>query len=345
MTILNLNGPAGREPRSKKTVRAWMGVGLVIAVLGIGSTFAANINISNNDESEFGQGVTKTVFCGSTQDEITITPASKFTAATVATVPGRAAVPSTWIAPTWSGTPTFQEVDSSATKYRFQSTYINDTTGLSTPNVNGYWIQSNRSSSSVFQNYTAPTSGYVFVPQAVGNSSTAWASRSSSATTSGSQKYGYWKYQSWNPGSWTVAVAGTPPVKIATPSDFELGGITVSGIDPDCDGKNFVISAYGGPNEETNALMNLVGDYDEIAVLYRDVDELTEATFSFSRNGLTLNPKNFANVDNDVAQFIIKFTGTGKIDTDDLKNIVIETQDNLLTTPVTGGNDDDEDED
>jgi hypothetical protein len=59
-----------------------MGAGLVVAVLGIGSTFAANININNNDTSEFGQGFTETVYCGANDGGepfvITVQPISAF---------------------------------------------------------------------------------------------------------------------------------------------------------------------------------------------------------------------------------------------------------------------------
>ena len=53
MSILNLNGPAGRAPRSKKATKVWLGVGLLVAVLGIGSTFAANISINSGTNTEF----------------------------------------------------------------------------------------------------------------------------------------------------------------------------------------------------------------------------------------------------------------------------------------------------
>jgi hypothetical protein len=79
MSLLNLNSSAGRGPRGTSSSRAWVGFGLVIAVLGIGSTFAANIQINNNRDSEFGQGLTQTVYCGQEEDEsITVTPISAF---------------------------------------------------------------------------------------------------------------------------------------------------------------------------------------------------------------------------------------------------------------------------
>jgi hypothetical protein len=77
MSILNLNGPSGRAPRSKSAVKVWMGIGLVIAVLGVGSTLASTITINDGTRTEFGQGVQKTVYCGGNKS-ITVTPVSKY---------------------------------------------------------------------------------------------------------------------------------------------------------------------------------------------------------------------------------------------------------------------------
>jgi hypothetical protein len=82
MSLLNLNSPAGQSSDGKKSKKMWIGAGLVVAVLGIGSTFAANININNNDTSEFGQGFTETVYCGDNDGGepyiITVQPISAF---------------------------------------------------------------------------------------------------------------------------------------------------------------------------------------------------------------------------------------------------------------------------
>lgn len=77
MSILNLNGPAGRPARGKRAVKVWMGIGLVIAVLGVGSTLASTITINSGQNTEFGQGVERTVYCGGNQ-QITIVPISGF---------------------------------------------------------------------------------------------------------------------------------------------------------------------------------------------------------------------------------------------------------------------------
>ena len=77
MSILNLNGPAGRAPRSKKATKVWLGIGLLVAVLGIGSTFAASISINAGTNTEFGQGVERTVYCGGSQT-ITVAPITTY---------------------------------------------------------------------------------------------------------------------------------------------------------------------------------------------------------------------------------------------------------------------------
>ena len=322
MTILNLNGPTGRAPRGKKTVRAWMGVGLVIAVLGIGSTFAANIAITNGNASEFGQGVTKTVYCGAGEDEITITPVSAFVPESSSYNAGRAGVPSSWIAPTYSGR-SFVKVSSS---YALgEGTYVNDLSGASETRVPGYWVSSRVSSNPSYSTNGNSSGTYsVFAPR----------------VREGSD-YGFYKYSSWNPGSWTIAVASIAPRTTIIPSNFEVKGITVSDIDGDCDGRDFILSAYNN----SNAALTFVDVYPEIAVLYdKDAAPQSALVFSFDRAnaGVPSNKGDLATVTAGSKKFTITFTGSGRIDTDDLKNIVIETQDDLLD-PSSGDNDEDED--
>jgi hypothetical protein len=79
VSILNLNGPSGRSARSPRVVKVWVGIGLLVAVLGIGSTLAANITINGGPSTEFGQGVQRTVYCGSGASyPITVTPISSY---------------------------------------------------------------------------------------------------------------------------------------------------------------------------------------------------------------------------------------------------------------------------
>jgi hypothetical protein len=56
-----------------------MGIGLVFAVLGIGSTFASSITINSPDTAtEFGQGVQRTIYCGNSQQTLKVVPVSAY---------------------------------------------------------------------------------------------------------------------------------------------------------------------------------------------------------------------------------------------------------------------------
>ena len=77
MSILNLDGPPGFRTKNRRSVRVWMGIGLVIAVLGVGSTLASTISINDGQNVEFGQGVQRTVYCGGDKS-ITLIPISGF---------------------------------------------------------------------------------------------------------------------------------------------------------------------------------------------------------------------------------------------------------------------------
>ncbi|MSX52231.1 MAG: hypothetical protein F2760_07500, partial [Actinobacteria bacterium] len=238
MSLLDLNSGKGSSPRMKRGVKIWIGAGLIAAIAGIGSTLATNINLNNGDNTEFGQGVAQTVYCGDGEANVMVTPTSTYVNSEVEDA--HAAVASVWINPSWTGTPTFQEVSSESDRNRFTSNYVNDATGVS-ESIRGYWVSS-RSSSSWYTSSSAPSSGYVFVPQAVGKSSTSYASRSTSSSASSGDKYGYWKFQNWVPGSFTAPIAEV--LDREGPHSFELSGIAISDIPEECDGRDFVVSVY-----------------------------------------------------------------------------------------------------
>jgi hypothetical protein len=322
MTILNLNGPSGRESRSKKTVRAWMGVGLVIAVLGIGSTFAANIGINNNNQSEFGQGVSQTVYCGAQGEgdnerdsygdrgsKITVTPISAFKNSSRSE--GRSAVPSTWIAPT-SSSSSFQRVSSSSYTSSATSNYVSDLTGA-TSSIRGYWVASRNSST--FSSSGNSQSNYVFVPQIrVGSD------------------YGYNKYSNWVDGSWTVAVEAVAESR--TSSKFYLAGIALSDIPENCEGRDFVISGYG---TESSSPLNLIPSLESVDDITVQWDGSGTPVFSFDRTELnTTGASGKVEVTQSRDGLKILFTSpTDRQFSNVLGNIVVETQDDLI-----GNNDD-----
>ena len=56
MSILDLGTGPSRPSVGKKSTRIFLGFGLLVAVIGIGSTFASTISINANQDIEFGQG-------------------------------------------------------------------------------------------------------------------------------------------------------------------------------------------------------------------------------------------------------------------------------------------------
>ena len=83
MEFLNLGGNseesvAAPASRSKKKVFAVVGITLIAATIGIGTTLASNITLNNNANVEFGQGVAQTVACETYEAGITVTPLSSF---------------------------------------------------------------------------------------------------------------------------------------------------------------------------------------------------------------------------------------------------------------------------
>lgn len=76
MSLLDFNDSAPKGPQSKKPLKLFFGVGILLGALTLSSTLAANINLNDGGNVEFGQGVTRTVACDS--DGVTLTPYSTF---------------------------------------------------------------------------------------------------------------------------------------------------------------------------------------------------------------------------------------------------------------------------
>jgi hypothetical protein len=270
MSILNLNAPQGRGPAGKKSLKILMGVGLLAAVLGFGSTFAADILINNNNQSEFGQGVAQTVYCGKDNPtKITVKPMSSFVNSEL--IPEVTELRS-WVPAVGTGKK-FVDVSSSInTDVSTGVTYIDTQTGLTITNGRGYWIKS-RTDNDYYDDgarTTAPNSYPIFVPQVSVTTTSSFFGRSSSST-----RYGFYEYDTWTNGYSRVDRAAAPAS--TTPSKFELSGVEISNIPASCSGKNFVISAYG----ETGTAKSFIGD----GPLGQQVREITAFW-----DGLSLGP-------------------------------------------------------
>jgi hypothetical protein len=279
-----------------------MGFGLIIAVLGLGSTFAANININNNDTSEFGQGVTQTVFCGDSADDptvITVTPISAFV---------NSVETPTWRPPVFENKQ-WREVGSASYSVlnlrSFTDSYVNGATGVAETQI-GYWVKNRTStdyySRSLFE--PRPTTGVgiddynTFVPQEQKNG-----------------RYGFYYYKSWTPGF----TAET------TEDRFELGGVKISDIPDECDGRDFVISAYGSDAEPLELSNDL--DVTEVAVNY-ELGE-TEPSFSFDRTTPDDNEGagGKVTVSADTGSIKVLFTSAAvRLLADSVTKVVVETQ-------------------
>lgn len=72
------SGATGRA--TKKPLKLFLGTGVLVGALALGSTFAANINLNDDSNVEFGQGVVTTTACD--ENGITVTPFSSFINAT-----------------------------------------------------------------------------------------------------------------------------------------------------------------------------------------------------------------------------------------------------------------------
>jgi hypothetical protein len=308
MSLLNLNSPEGRSPRGKQSSRVWMGFGLIIAVLGLGSTFAANININGGEPNiEFGQGLTQTVYCGEEEESITVTPISAFVNSVE--VGGE----TVWSEPVFTGK-TFRPVGSisfSALGLRsFTDSYVNDETGAEETQV-GYWVRDRTSpeyfSRSLFGPRPITGEGIddydTFVPLEQKNG-----------------EFGFYYYESWIPGR-------------EVDTTFELGGITITDIPENCIGQDFIISAYGSTGSVPLELSS-VEEVTEIAVNW-DPDEIFG--YSFDRS----TPVFFDGVDGGGPDTIVivqeanslKITFTsqaGRLSTDAFAKIVVETQENTV---------------
>jgi hypothetical protein len=327
MSILNLNAPQGRGPAGKKSLKIWMGVGLLAAVLGFGSTFAASITLNQpGGTTEFGQGVTQTVYCGGDQS-VTISPISTYQNKVVG-----------------EGTPaveagTFQarivNGSSSSSNDVSVSNSITKTTIATGSNSSSTLprFSSDRASAKTGWWLTSPTASSAINPQpslatvAASPNSYYFAAESSSGkyrkASSSSNEEDRWDSSSVIFRNATAAVEG--PV---TPASFKVGGVLISEIPLACEGVDFVVSSYA----ETGGAQTLISgsgvDVKEVAALWtgsgavtisRDRTALVETTLvSGEQSSRTLK--------------IIFNSGSGTtLAASDLYKLIVETQEDVLS--------------
>jgi hypothetical protein len=314
MSILNLNTPQGRGPVGKKSAKIWMGVGLLAAVLGFGSTFAANITLNSpSGTTEFGQGVSQTIYCGG-PESVTITPFSTY----VNTVIGNP-----------SGGSSENSFQAKLQNTAFTSGISNFLeSNAATQVINGYtgiWLTEVGSSGVIATNQTPSTfttsnkSNYVFAFPATRDS-----------------KAGFYKVISTTLTKVVINPAVAPTPGATTPASFKLGGISISNIPTTCKDKDFVISAYS----ETGTATTLISKSSptetvkEVAVAFTrpSSDVYVSAVSSVDRNKLTSSTLVTAtqNSNSFKITFNSNVSGSSVLSADGLYKIIVETQEDAI---------------
>lgn len=75
MSLLNFDSPGTAPKGGRKSLKIFLGIGLLAGTIAIGSTLAASINLNESGPIEFGQGVTLTSAC---DEQVKVTPISSF---------------------------------------------------------------------------------------------------------------------------------------------------------------------------------------------------------------------------------------------------------------------------
>jgi len=304
MSLLNLNSPAGRAPRGKGSSRAWMGIGLIVAVLGIGSTFAANIQINDDDTSEFGQGVVQTVYCGEGAEEtITLAPIS-----------------------TYVNTVLAAPENSFSTRFGLSYfTGVNDFTSessllvpYSTVNgVNGWWTRGTNT-----RNLAADQS---LAAAKLEPGTYAFTERQQRI---GGEDYGYYKIDARE----FRKVVITPAVE-ASAASFKVTGVLISDIPSRCEGVNFVISSFA----ETGAAQTLISSgsdvVKEVAVHWTGGEDSNFVSALSSKDRTALAPTSLisATQNSDSLKVLFDTASGTALSASNLFKIIVETQEDAIS--------------
>jgi hypothetical protein len=319
MSLLNLNSPAGRGPGGKKSLKMFMGAGLLVAVLGIGSTLAANININGGETSEFGQGVTRAVYCGG-DESVTVSPISIYQNTVIGANTDeilQVSFEARYVTPAIS---LFNSRNADTTT----TTTILGSTAGSVPRwesrsaKTGWWLESPTSSSVIYPQPTlsevaADPSAYYFVEEyATGKFYKARLNFSFRTDEIITTAY--------------VAAVDNPPIE----GSFRMSGVLISDIPEECDDVDFVLSFFG----ETGTAQTLISGNGEFVkeVAYNwDKDIVgTEDTVSSSRTSLVPTTLVTANTTEDSLKFIFNTEVGTALSPQDLNKIIVETQEDVL---------------
>jgi hypothetical protein len=205
--------------------------------------------------------------------------------------------------------PTFDSrrfVRVSSLSLAFSKSIRNDETGVIT-STKGYYVTSrdDDDNDGFHVGFRAPSSGSIYVdfaPQVVSGDS-----------------YGFYKYDNFRPGRFVDT----------TPSNFRMVGVSIQDIPTECKDVNFVLSAYG----ETGDALNLISDNVENVseVVYKwDGEEGRGYSVSRDRNIFVGTDLVTSNTNTDSLTFLFLTESGTVLSTNDVKKIVVETQEDAL---------------
>ena len=298
MSILNLNAPQGRGPIGKKSAKIWMGVGLLAAVLGFGSTFAANITLNSPEGStEFGQGVTQTVYCGEGESSVTVSPASVYV------------------------NPTF--------KVKF---YTNTTGSEITPGTPRQTINAKSNSSFPrFNSLTSSSSGW-WVTKTGGS-----ISPQPSITTVLGDPSSYIFAISSSSSNYRIGNTTEERVidAVDNSSSFRLNSVTISNIPEACDNVDFILSAYSDSATALTLVTNSSRSPLITEVAAKWTNSSNSVNVSQSRNSFSGTSGLVTATQDDSPTKLLTFTfvpgvGGSALSAKDLVKLIVETQEDTL---------------
>ena len=281
----------------------WMGAGLLVAVLGIGSTFAADIILNApGGNTEFGQGVTRTVYCGG-NESVTITPVSSYANTSVGPTSG-GSIANTFtarFANNYSGP--FQ-------KYSAQTTTVNGRIGWWLTDTNTTTVASPQDSVTAKVN----SAKWVFVTR-----------------TTDDGDYGYKKASTVITETVIIKAGVDPTPGATTPASFKVSGVVISNIPSNCFKRDFIVSAYQETGTATTLISNTGNTVQvkEVAVGFTGVEGA--AISSIDRTSAT-SSSSLVTATQKLDSIKITFAlGSGTVlTTDQLYKLVVETQETIL---------------
>ena len=295
-----------------------MGVGLLAAVLGFGSTLAANIQINGNEQTEFGQGVAETVFCGGNEANVVVRPFSRYQNTVIGT-----------------STPEISEVSFMARYVTPAINFLNsrDADTSQTTTISGFTSGSvprwgSRSQKTGWWLYS-PTSNSIISPQPTLMEVAENPSNYYFAEEYRTGKY-YKSYLGGYSSSKVITTAFVAAVESPTiPASFRMAGVSISDIPEECEYVDFVLSAFG----ETGTALTLISgnsvDVKEVAYKWSGLSG-SLYTVSKDRNSFVSTDLVTANTTVDSLTFVFNSEKGTALSPTDLKKIVIETQEDVF---------------